>query len=599
MSEHLLIGLASIIVLGILAQWLAWRFHLPAILLLLLFGILAGPVLNILNPEAIFGEALFPLISISVAIVLFEGGMNLDIKELRQGGKVIRNLVTLGVLVTWFLTTIIGHYLLNWEFRIAFLMGAILVVSGPTVIIPLLRQVRPIAKISSVLKWEGIINDPIGAILAVLVLEIILSGNINGSVYIVALGVFKALFIGTAVGFLFALVVIVLLKRYLVPDFLQSPVTLMFVVLCYLFSNLFRMESGLLAVTVMGIVLANQKYVSMQHVIEFKENLRVLLIAGLFIILAAQIPASQLALTQMSNWLFVLLLIVIVRPLAVFVSTLHSSLKWRERLFIGLVAPRGIVAAAVVSVFVIPLKKAGFVHSESLIPLTFQVIIGTVLVYGLIAFPLAKKLRISLPDPQGILFAGAHTWAREIALRLQEEGFYVALVDSNWGNVSQAHRMGLTAYYGNIFSEKLHQHLHLEGIGKLLAVTPNDEVNSLATLHFEDIFSRSQVYQLVPLNRGKDNTNITLPMHLRGRYLFDEKATYEYLESRFRAGAVLKKNSITEEFDFTAFQKKYGDEALPLFIIPEAGVLNICTADKQPSPQPGQAIISIIDPVET
>jgi NhaP-type Na+/H+ or K+/H+ antiporter len=598
MSEHLLLGLAAIIVLGIVAQWLAWRLHLPAILLLLIFGIIAGPLTGILNPDELFGDLLFPLVSVSVAIIIFEGGLSLRIFELRRVGSVVRNLITIGILITWVLAALAAVLVVGLRPAPAILLGAILVVSGPTVIIPLLRHVRPLGNIGSIVKWEGIVNDPIGAILAVLVFEVILSGGVRHGSSLAIWGVLKAVISGGLIGLAGASALVLLLRRYLIPDFLQNPVALMIVIICYTASNAILTESGLLAVTIMGIAMANQTFVSIRHIIEFKESLRVLLISSLFIILASKLTFEQLSLFNTANWLFVGILIVVVRPVAVFVSALRSDLKWRERLFLSWMAPRGIVAAAVISVFAIRLAEIGMHNIEGLMPLTFQVIIGTVAIYGITAPFVARWLKVAKPDPQGVLFAGAQPWVQTIASALKNEGFKVALIDSNWANVTAARSSGFPAYYANVLSENLLQDIQLDGIGRLLALIPNDEVNSLATLHFEDIFGRSEVYQLPLSSKSRVESRGAMPKHLRGRFLFDKKATCDYLEARFRAGAVVKKNSMTEEFDFAAFKSKYGDEALPMFVITESGSLKVWTATDQRLPEPGEKLISIVDELE-
>lgn len=596
MSEHLLIGLASIIVLGVAAQWLGWRLHLPSILLLLIFGIIAGPVTGILNPDRLFGDLLFPLVSVSVAIILFEGGLSLRIAELRGAGKVVRNLTTIGILITWVLTTVIAYYVVGIEFMPALLLGAILVVSGPTVIIPLLRQVRPLGNVGSIVKWEGIVNDPIGAILAVLVFETILAGGLKEATTLAMLGIVKAVVFGGLIGLLGAIVIVLLLKRFLVPDFLQNPAALMIVVICYAASNTLQPESGLLAVTIMGIALANQRFVSIRQIIEFKENLRVLLISSLFIILAARLPVEELGFSGAQNWVFVGLLIIVVRPVTVFVSTLRSGLRWNERLFLAWMAPRGIVAAAVASVFAIRLIEHGLPAFGGLVPLTFLVIIGTVAVYGLTAPYAARWLKVARPNPQGVLFAGAQSWAREIAETLKSEGFQVALIDTNWYNVTSARSAGLSAYYANVLSENLLYDLQLHDIGRMLALTPNDEINSLAALHYVDIFGRSEVYQLPLAGLENQKKEKMIPRHLHGRFLFDKRATFDYLNSRFRSGAIVKKSNFTEEYDFEAFKGMYGDDAIPIVIIAESGELRVCTADSTPSPRTGETLISIVDP---
>ena len=599
MSEHLLLGLASIIVLGIAAQWLAWRLHLPSILLLLIFGFIAGPVSGVLNPDELFGNLLFPLVSVSVAIILFEGGLSLKINELRQVGTVFTSLVTVGIIVTWFLVSVLAHFVVGIQWPPAILLGAILVVSGPTVIIPLLRQVRPVGHISSIVKWEGIVNDPLGAILAVIVFEVILAGSMQEGTALIIFGVLKALIFGSLIGIAGAAVMVLMLKRYLIPDFLQNPVSLMVVVMAYFVANTIQLESGLLAVTVMGIALANQKFVPIKHILEFKESLRVLLISSLFIILAARVPLGHLSLTSVNTWVFVGLLIVLVRPVAVLASTFKSKLKWNERAFLAWMAPRGIVAAAVVSVFAERLMDTGFANCSLLVPLTFQVIVGTVAVYGLTASPVAHFLKVAKPNPQGVLFVGAHTWVQDIGRLLRDEGFQVVMVDSNWTNINEARQNGCRAYYSNVLAEDLLYEIQLDGVGRLLALTPNDEVNSLSALHFLDIFGSSEVYQLPPSGTEDDSKKKALPSYLRGRFLFNKIANYEYLGFRVRSGAIVKKTQITEEFDYDAFVEIYGQSAIPLFIITENKELKVYTTDKKPTPRAGQTLISLVGPQAT
>ncbi len=592
--EHQLVGLASIIILGILSQWLSWRINLPAILLLLISGLIAGPFLGILKPDDLFGELLFPLVSVSVAIILFEGGLSLRLSELKNVGRVVRNLITIGILVTWILGFLAAYLVADIAFWPALLLGAILVVSGPTVIIPLLRQIRPSRNVGSILKWEGMVNDPIGAILAVLVFEAIIAGGMQSRTSAIIFGVIQAAVGGTVIGILTAGILVLLLRRYLVPDFLQNPMALMMVVIAYVSANMVQPESGLLAVTVMGIALANQKYVSINHIIEFKENLRVILISSLFIILAAQLTREQLALFEPVHWIFVVILIIIVRPLAVLASTRKSALNWRERGFLAWMAPRGIVAAAVVSIFAVRLQELGFEGYGRLVPLTFQVIIGTVIVYGFSGSYVARALKVAQPNPQGVLFVGAHAWIQEIAKVLQSAGFRVTLIDTNWYNVSDARQNGIPAYYADVLSENLLTDLQLDGIGRLLALTPNDEVNSLSALHFQDIFGRSEVYQLIPKGLFKSGRKKELARHLQGRFLFNEMADYEFILSLFRDGAIVKKSLLTEEYDFNKFRERYDDEALPMFIIGTGGNLKVMTALEPPEPRPGDTIISIV-----
>ncbi len=594
MSEHLLVGLTLILVLGIAARWIAWRLHLPSILLLLLSGIAIGPVTGFLNPDEVFGELLLPLVSISVAVILFEGGLSLSLSDLREIGSIVRNLVTLGVLVTWVITTGAAYLILGFDFPLALLLGAILVVTGPTVVIPLLRHVRPKGRIGSIVKWEGILNDPVGALLAVLVYEAILAGGFHGGARAIVEQFFTSVAVGCAVGFVGAALMVVLLKFYWIPDFLHNAFSLMMVVSVFTVSNIWEAESGLLATTVMGIALANQKFCPVKHIVEFKENLRVLMISSVFIILSARLRISDLAEVGFSGVVFLAVLMMVARPAAVAISTMGSGLSSAERKFLAWMAPRGIVAAAVSSIFSVRLTEAGVAQAEQLLPVTFLVIIGTVTIYGLGAFPVARRLGVAQLDPQGALIVGAHSWARAIGQALEREGVRVTLVDSNRAHVAAANLAGLPARYGAILSEKVLDEIDLYGISRLLAVTSNDDANSLAALHFAEIFGRAEVYQISPGNGDSSGRKSTSPEHLAGRFLFGEAVTYDHLSRMFDAGATVKTTRITEKFNYAAFRRMYGESAVPMFVIGEEGELSVVTVESSARPQAGQTLFSLV-----
>ncbi|MBI4520684.1 MAG: cation:proton antiporter, partial [Gemmatimonadetes bacterium] len=334
MTELEVLALAVILVLGIGAQWLAWRFHLPSILLLLVLGFLAGPLTGFLDPDRLFGPLLLPLVSVSVAIILFEGGLGLRFSELRGVGRVVRNLVSVGVLVTWAATTVAAYLLLGLTLDLALLLGAILVVTGPTVIIPLLRHVRPAGRVGAIARWEGIVNDPIGAILAVLVFEAIFAGGFGAATTRTLLGVLNAAVAGVGTGIAGAAVLILVIRRHLMPDFLLNPAALTTLLAVVAVSDGFQAQSGLLAATVMGIALANQRLANVAHIAHFKESLRVLLLGGLFVVLGARLQPTDLLFIDASSVLFVAILMLAVRPLAVAISTRRSPLTRSERLFL-------------------------------------------------------------------------------------------------------------------------------------------------------------------------------------------------------------------------------------------------------------------------
>ena len=604
MAEQIVIGIVSVIVLGISAQWIAWRFRMPSILLLLIFGFLAGPVLGLLPPSSLKGDWLFAFVSLSIGIILFEGGLSLRLSELREVGKVVLNLITVGVLVTWVLAGLAAHYVAGFSVSMSVLLGAILTVTGPTVVIPLLRHVRPSGRVGAVAKWEGITIDPVGAILAVLVLETVLivhetaeamtGGAIGPAVMHAVQGLLLTVAVSVGISVLGAGLLILLLHRRLVPDYLQSPIALMVVVGTFALSNVLQEESGLMEVTLLGIMMANQKYVPVRRITEFKEDLQVLLIACLFIVLSARLELSALAFIDRNALLFLAILILLVRPVAVFVSSFRTRLDWRERVFLSWMAPRGIVAAAVASLFAFRLQDVFPGEAEALVPLVFLVIVGTVTIYGLTVTPLARRLGLAEPNPQGVLILGAHLWAQKMAALLQERGFKVMLIDANPKNIERARRAHLRAEVANALSETIFDELDLGGIGRFLAMTPNDEVNALAALHFSEIFDSTSVYQL---SGGAEERKESggLPSHLRGRPLFGEKTTFALLNERFQEGGEIQAFELTEDLTYDTLKARYDGDLILLFVIRGTELL-INAEDGQLTPEPGDTVIVFLPP---
>ncbi|MCB9209147.1 MAG: sodium:proton antiporter [Ignavibacteriales bacterium] len=590
MGENVLIGLAAIIVFGIFAQWFSWILRLPSILLLLVLGFIAGPVTGLLNPDEFFGELLFPFVSISVAIILFEGGLSLKISELKPVLSVVRILITIGTIITWLLTTLASVYFLKLSIGVSLLLGAILVVTGPTVIIPLLRLVKPKGKINSILKWEGIVNDPIGAMLALLVFDIIISSGVKEATFTVILIIIKTLLLSSIIGIVGAYILVYMFKKDYIPDYLQSPVSLATIVLVFVSSNTIQTESGLFAVTIMGIILANQKQVVVDHIIEFKENIGVLLLSALFIILAARLQFSDLELIGTGEILFVLSLILLIRPTAIFLSSIGSNLNWKEKIYLSWMAPRGIVAAAVTSVFSLELLEHGYEEARILVPIIFLVIIITILIYGLSAIPLAKILKLSDSNPQGILIAGINKLSLEIYNALSKHKIKVLLVDNNWEKVTNARQSGYNTCFGSVVAEKTHETMDLSGIGKFLALTPNKGINSLASIYFSKIFDSSNVYQIY--TAPKHNQDV--PKELRGTLFSSQKLTYNDIQNN-ETTLIVKSTKVSEEFTYIKLREKYSHEIFhPLFKLSSENKIEIFSEDNSPKINKGDTIISLI-----
>ncbi len=597
LAEEALIGLASVLFLGVGAQWLAWRLRLPSILLLLLLGFLAGPITNFLHPDEIFGEALFPIVSLSVAIILFEGGLTLRLSELPEVGRPMGLLISLGALITWAIAAASAHFILGMTWSLSVLLGAILIVTGPTVIGPLLRQIRPSGNVGTILKWEGILIDPVGAVLAVLVFEVILEGEFGQGQAAGAIlgGVLETVVIGGVLSFVGAAILVIFLRRYWIPDFLQNAVSLMVALSLFALSNVLRPESGLLTVTLMGVLLANQKWVPVKHIVEFKENLQVLLIGGLFILLSSRLNLESLIDVGWQEFAFLAVLILIARPLSVFASTVGSNFGNRSRIFLSWMAPRGIVAASVASLFAFELSVHGVEGAEQLVSMTFLVIVVTVILYGLTAGPLARRLGLAEVNPQGVLVIGAQLVGREISKALRDLGFRVVLVDTNEGNIAASKAENLKVVYGNALTEDVIEEVDFAGIGRILAMTSNDEVNSLASLHFGEVFDRSKRFQL-PIE-GKGETEEASSQHLRGRFLFDSDLNYKFLRNSLTNGWGIRAIPIeSDSFDYTAFKAQYNENVYPLFLAKENEELLIYTIDSTLVPVAGQTLVALVGP---
>ncbi len=344
MSEHLFYSVAIVPALGIFAQAISWWTRLPSIIVLLLFGVLLGlfvnpdAILNDLSGETgqpIAAQVLFPFVSLAVGIILFEGGLTLRLRDLKGGGVAVFRLVSVGAIVCWVMTTLLAHYLLNMDWRIALLLGAMLVVTGPTVVAPLIRHIRPNKKISSIIKWEGIVIDPIGAIFAVLVFEHVIHVGSERPILSALIMMLNATLVGVAIAAVTASCLVLMVKRYWIPDYLHGVMFLSAAMSSFALSNFLVHESGLVTTTVLGIILANQKFISIEEIVRFKENLGVLLISSLFIVLGSRLDLSQLAGLGPQAFLFVFLLIFLVRPVSTWIALLGTDTSINEKIFLS------------------------------------------------------------------------------------------------------------------------------------------------------------------------------------------------------------------------------------------------------------------------
>jgi len=592
-TEHLALLIALIGLLGIFAQWLAWRLQVPAILFLLLIGLVAGPITDLIRPDELFGDLLFPLVSLGVAVILFEGSLTLRLEEIKGHGSVVTHLVTIGVFITWLSTGVITWWLLDISAEVAFLFGAVVTVTGPTVIVPLLRSVRPVARVANILRWEGILVDPLGALLAVLVFEFIVSGQQEGY----TLWLFgKALLVGGGAGTAGALLLAHVLRRHLLPDYLHNVATLVWVLSVFALANTLQHESGLLAVTVMGMLLANLRQVQTDDILGFKESLSLLIISLLFIVLAARIELAQLLALGPQALLVLAVLMVLVRPLVVTLSSIGAGLSWREKVLLAWIGPRGIVAAAVSAVFALQLENAGYPEAPLLVSLTFMVIMGTVIIQSVTARPLARWLRVAEPEPRGLLIVGGNRVARAIATALAEQNLRVLVADNDWQHIRAARMRNLATYFGHVVSHHADRHLDLIGIGRLLALSRQPSLNALACVRYRTEFGAKNVFFLTAPEEEtavrSDKRSVTL--RFNGRRLFGKDITFNRLATLLDEGAEIRATPLTATFDFDAYRQRYGGDAIPLFALNDKDQLHIFADEQTITPNPGWRIIGLI-----
>lgn len=594
MTEHAVFILASIGIIALACQTIAWWLKLPAILFLLLAGMVAGPVTGWLDPAALFGDLLFPFITLSVAVILFEGSLTLKIDEIRGTQTVVRRLISGGVLITWLITTLATRWFMDFSWQLAFLFGAIMVVTGPTVVVPMLRTVRPNANIANILRWEGIIIDPVGALLAVLVFEFIISSQGDFALGHTVLTFIKVILAGSLLGVAGGYGLGVVLRRHLLPEYLHNTATLTLVFALFALSNVIATESGLLTVTIMGLWLANMKNVDVDHILDFKETLSLLLISALFIILAARVEFSQFAQLGWSSLAVFAVIQFVARPLKLAYATWNSSLSWRERALLSWIAPRGIVAAAVSALFALRLEEEHFAQASLLVPMTMLIIIGTVVLQSATARTFAKVLNVAEPEPRGFLIIGANSVARALGSALQSHGFHALLSDTSWDNVRAARMAGLKAFYGNPVSEYADRHLDLVGIGRLLALSPRDDVNKLASLRYQPEFGSNAIYSLAPSVAKGTSVMRTHTVKKFGQVLFSQDATYAKLASLISQGAEIHSTPLSEKFGYQELLATYGADSLPLFALTPNERLRVFKIDAAIKPVAGWTIISLV-----
>ena len=564
--ESLGLYIASLFLISSVCQWLAWRSHLPAILYLLVTGFLIGPITGVFDPDEVFGDFLLPIVSLGVAIILFEGSLTLRFREIKNVTRIIRNLCSIGVLITWLGMSGAAKIFTSLGWAESFLFGAMVSVTGPTVIAPMLRSMQPTSRIANVLRWEGILVDPLGAMIGLMVLLILESQAYANP----ALELLMAIGLGTGVGVAGGYFLTAMLRHHWVPEYLINLVALSVVLTSFVFSNHLIHESGLIAVTVMGVVAANQKGIDVEDLQHFKEHLSVIIISMLFLTLSARIKIDALAAIAGGGILVLLCAQFIVRPLSVWVSAIGTSVNFQEKMLLSWIAPRGIVAAAISAVFAERLAHHGFTAgADALVPLTFFIIIGTVVIQSATGKMLAQKLELSDANSQGVLIVGVNRLGILVAKALKEQGIKVLMVGENWESVRQARMQDISVYYGNPLSESAEINLDLSGLKTLISISSNADYNRLICMHYRPVFEPRDMFMIAAFEKDDDK----IAEKHKFPFMFEKGISWQKVSSLVSKGWQIRKTRISENYSEYIHRENTDNQAILLGAITPKGKL--------------------------
>lgn len=595
MFDSLLFDLMLVILIGILSQWIAWRFRMPAIVVMSIAGLLVGPILGFIHPQESMGDLFGPIITFAVAIILFEGSLNLDFKEIKGFSKPIGRIVTLGAFIAWIAGSLAAHYIAGLSWEVAFIIGGLFIVTGPTVILPLLRQAKLKPRPAAILKWEGIVVDPFGALLAVFAFEFIKFINTEVT-FTTLLLFFAASLFAVFLGWAAAKIIGNAFERGSIPEYLKAPILFSVVIFIFVFSDEIMHETGLLAVTAMGMVMANMRLTTLDDIRHFKENISVILISGIFVMLTASLePHVLLEIFNPRILLYVAAMMFVVRPLSIWLSTIGTDLTSREKYLVGWIAPRGIVALTVSGYFATILLENGYQDAEMLTALTFALVFSTVVFHGFTIGFVAKKLHLTTTDESGVLLIGSSKFAAELAASIKETGNEVLVVDQSWAGLVHARKRGIASYAGDILSEQVDYHLNLTPYRYMLAMTKRDVYNAHICADFAPDLGREHLFQ-TNFHSWDDDSQFTLS---GGQFLFEPKLTIYELEDRMNAGHVIKKTLITKQYSYTQYLRERDDKSVLLYILKANKAIEFFTAEKELQASAGDIVVALASPVKT
>ncbi len=588
--EFTLMSIVIVIVLGMFSQWLAWRIQWPSIVIMTVAGLLIGPIFGLVNPQEGLGELYSPIISLAVALILFEGSTSLDIRELKGISKSVFRIVTLGALIAWIGGSLAAHYIAGLDLEISFIIGGLFVVTGPTVIIPLLRQAKLSARVSSVLKWEGIIVDPIGPLLALFAYEIIkitLDGPFQFKDFI---PFFIEALLATLIGLVIGLLVSFLVSRGLFPEYLKSPLIFCFVLICFTLGEGIMHETGMLAVTVMGLTLARtKKHVhSIGSIGHFMENISVMLTSTVFILLTASLTRETIM--DVFTWpiiLFVITMLFLIRPVSIWLSTIGTELTLQEKTLVSWIAPRGIVALTVSGYFAALLIEDGYSNATILTPLTLALVFITVCAHGFSIGPIARKLKLANPESSGVLMVGASSFAIAFAKHLKEINVSALITDTSADRLFLAKRLEIPTYQGEILSEHSDFEIDKSPYNFLLAMKGNAAYNALVCQTYLPEFGYNHTFSLPTAERKTEHKEISTAF--KAHLLFGEEATFTELNRMVNIGYKLK--TIEIDSKQTVEKEETETDRIPLCVKRKNGSLVFFTFSEKPVLNEGDLLV--------
>ncbi len=584
---HLTETLALMAVLGMSAQWLGWRFRIPVILLLILAGLAVGPLFGLIRPSQALEDAFQPLVSLAVAVILFEGGLTLRLSELRQAGRGIVRLISMTVLLGWLLGALAGHWVAGLSWPVSVVLGAIMIITGPTVILPLLRQSRLRRRPASFLKWEGISNDPAGAVLTLLAFQYYLPGvslPVSVSLLHLLLGLAVAVLLGILAGRLLG-------KAFLagwVPEYLKGPLAMAAGMAVYVPANLVLDEAGLVAATVAGLVLGNLDLPEIEEIRRFKSYISLMLVSALFLLLSADLDPEIMRHLDWRSLAYIGCLILLVRPLAVALATVGAGMSWQERLLVGWTGPRGVVAAAIAGVVGPALVARGFPGAELILPITFAMILSTVLLQGISLAWLGQRLGLGETRRGGLLIAGSNAWSIGLSQALHEANLSVRVADASWARLRPLRYAGVPIYFGDVLSEQAAGELELGELDSLLATSDNDAYNELVCTHYAHELGHQAVFQL-PVNATSERERPVAAA--RGRIAFGASANYARLQRDWYRGHSFQITELTEQFTLADFLDDLDEASLLLAAVDPDGRIALFGADDEPAAAPGSKLV--------